>query len=168
MRRGRTAPTSGSSGGSPSSRLGYEENRHVRLARGGALLRAYRPSVHRGPGGPLHPDVRDVAVLLRDVELQEHEADGTIGLRYLARAGAREWGLYHDVTGNLERVESAAARVLTAMAAARKGPRWRVRALVGERLPWYDAVDEKDGQRIGLLERPAGAAGPAAQGDRAA
>jgi hypothetical protein len=215
------------------SRLGYEENRHVRLASGGALLQVYRPCVHPGPRGTLHPDdrvdvyldafrlhhtiplrrrlkrepytlppsdvllaklvrtrmtvtdVRDVAVLLRDVELREHEADGTIGLRYLARAGAREWGLYHDVTGNLERViadagglglgpgearrvEGAAARVLTAMAAARKGPRWKMRALVGELLPWYDAVDENDGQRIGLLERPAGAAGPAAQDDRAA
>ncbi len=41
------------------------------------------------------------------------------------------------------------------MTAARKGPRWRLRAAIGERMPWYDAVDEDDGQRIGLLERPA-------------
>ncbi len=47
------------------------------------------------------------------------------------------------------------------MAAAGKGPRWRLRALIGERLPWYDAVDEDDGQRIGLRERPAAAPGPA-------
>ena len=54
------------------------------------------------------------------------------------------------------------------MTAARKGPRWRLRALIGERLPWYDAVDENDGQRIGLRERPAGAAGQAGQSGRAA
>ena len=215
------------------ARLGYEENRHVRLASGGALLQVYRPCRHPGPRGPLHADdrvdvyldafrlhhtialrrrlrrepytlppsdvllakllrtrmtetdVRDVATLLRDVDIREDEDAGAIGLRYLARAVARDWGLYHDVTGNLrrvaaeagelgldageaERVESAAARVLAAMDAAHKGPRWRLRALIGERLPWYDAVDEDDGQRIGLRERPAGAAEPATRGERAA
>ena len=207
-------------------RLGYEENRHVRLASGGALIQVYRPCAHRGSRGPLHADdrvdvyldafrlhhtvwlrrrlrrepltlppsdvllakllrtrmtdvdVRDVVTLLLGVEIREEEAPGTIGSRYLARAGAREWGLYHDVTANLarvsaaaeglglgdgeaERVRTAATRVLAAMAAAHKGPRWRLRAVIGERLPWYDAVDEDDGQRIGLLERPASAAGPA-------
>jgi hypothetical protein len=215
------------------ARLGYEENRHVRLASGGALLQVYRPCRHRGPRGPLHADdrvdvyldafrlhhtitlrrrlprepytlppsdvllakllrtrmtetdVRDVATLLRDVGVKTEEGRGTVGLQYLARAGARDWGLYHDVTGNLrrvaaeagalglddgeaERVERAAARILAAMAAARKGLRWRLRALIGERLLWYDAVDEDDGQHIGLRERPAGAAGPAAQSGRAA
>jgi hypothetical protein len=208
------------------ARLGYEENRHVRLASAGALLQVYRPCAHAGLRGPLHADdrvdvyldafrlhhtirlrrrlrrepftlapsdvllakllrthmsdidVRDVATLLRDVEISEEETPGTIGLLYLARAGAREWGLYRDVTTNLERVtaeserlglgdgeaervRAAAARILAAMAAVGKGPRWRLRALIGERLPWYDAVDEDDGQRIGLRERPADAPGPA-------
>ena len=213
-------------------RLGYEENRHVRLASAGALLQVYRPCAHPSPGGPLHTDdrvdvyldafrlhhtiglrrrlrrepytlspsdvllakllrtrmtetdVRDVAALLLSVEVGEEDAPGTIGLGYLARAGAREWGLYHDVTGNLERVSAeaellglgageaepvrtAAARIIAAMAAARKGPRWRLRAMIGERLPWYDDVDEDDGQRIGLRERPALAAGPPGHGGRA-
>jgi hypothetical protein len=80
-------------------------------------------------------------------------------------AEARALGLGDD---EAERVEDAAARILAAMAVARKGARWRLRALIGERLPWHDAVDEDDGQRIGLRERPAGAAGPAAQTGRAA
>jgi hypothetical protein len=116
-------------------------------------------------------DVLDVAILLRDLEVCEEERPGTIGRRYLAQACARDWGLYHDVTGNLERVareasrlgfgERGAARVVSvaagiheSLAAARKGPRWRLRARIGEHLPWYDAVDENDGQRIGLRERP--------------
>ena len=134
------------------ARLGYEENRHVRLASGGALLQVYRPCVHRGPAGAVHPDdrvdvyldafrqhhslplrprlgreaytvppsdvllakllrtrmseadVRDVATLLRDVEVRDDEAGGVIGRQYLARVCARDWGLYHDVTGNLARV----------------------------------------------------------------
>jgi hypothetical protein len=52
------------------------------------------------------------------------------------------------------RVRDAVARVDAALRRARKGPRWRLRALVGERLPWYDAVDENEGARIGLRERP--------------
>ncbi len=201
------------------ARLGYEENRHVRLASGGALLQAYRPCAHDGPAGRLHADDRvdvyldafrlhhtvglrrrlrreaytlspsdvllakllrthmsaadvlDVATLLRDVEVRDEERPGMIGRRYLARVCARDWGLYHDVSGNLERmageaarlglrerearrVRSTAAGILEALAAARKGPRWRLRARIGERLPWYDAVDESDGQRIGLRERP--------------
>jgi hypothetical protein len=54
------------------------------------------------------------------------------------------------------------------MDAVRKGTRWRLRALIGERLPWYDAVDEGDGQRIGLRERPAESGGQAARSGRAA
>lgn len=203
------------------TRLGYEENSHVRLASSGALLQAYRPCRHTdGHGRQIHSDdrvdvyldafhlhhslplrrrlrreaytlppsdvllakllrthmseadVQDVATLLLDVPLRDEEVAGAVGLRYVARTCARDWGLYHDVTGNLARVaeeadalglgaaraagvRDAAARLLTALDAARKGLRWRLRAAVGERFPWYDAVDEADGQRIGLREQPA-------------
>ena len=214
------------------ARLGYEENVHVRLASGGALLQVYRPCAHRGPRGALHTDDRvdvyqdsfrqhhaiplrrrlgleaytvppsdvllakllrtrmsetdllDVATLLRDVEVRDDEAPGIIGRRYLARACARDWGLYHDVTGNLEllaaeadrlglddheaaRVRAASAGIGAALAVARKDLRWRLRARIGERLPWYDAVDENDGRRIGLREGPGVPGGAAATGGHA-
>jgi hypothetical protein len=202
------------------ARLGYEENRHVRLASGGALLQVYRPCVHRDAAGrPAHADdridvyldafrlhhtlglkrrlrrepytvppadvllakllrtrmsesdVRDVVALLANVEVRDEEAAGVIGLQYAARACSRDWGLYHDVTSNLERVvreadllapdaadaarvRERAGLVLKALHTVRKGVRWRLRAAVGERLPWYDAVDEDDALRIGLRERP--------------
>jgi hypothetical protein len=200
------------------ARLGYEENRHVRLASAGSLLQAYRPCRHHDEHGrALHPDdrvdvylddfrlhhtlhlrwrlpkdactlapsdvllakllrtqmsatdVRDVVTLLLDVPLTDAERGATVGLRYVARVCAHDWGLYHDVTGNLERVtaevdalglsEAQAARVVAAalrlsaaLREAHKGARWRLRAAIGERLPWYDAVDEGDGVRIGLRE----------------
>jgi hypothetical protein len=203
------------------ARLGYEENRHVRLASSGALLQVYRPCVHRGSHGELvHSDDRvdvyldafrlhhtlplkhrlrrepytlaasdvllakllrtrmsradavDSVALLLGVGLRDEETPGTIGLRYVARVCTRDWGLYHDVTGNLRLLVSlaedlrldateahalaeAARGLLEAMRGARKGARWRLRAAIGERLPWYDAVDENDGQRISLRERPA-------------
>ena len=116
--------------------------------------------------------------LLKDADLRQDEAPGVVGLRYLARAAARDWGLYHDVDaeprpgarrparrrpgrspeqarvvgGRASAIERGAGR-------ARKGPRWRLRALVGEHLPWHDVVDENEGARIGLREAPqAGAA----------
>jgi hypothetical protein len=191
------------------ARAGYEENRHVRLASGGALLQVYRSCAHRGPSGQsLHEDDRvdvyldafrlhhivplrrrlrrepytlspsdvllakllrtrmsetdvlDAAVLLRDVEVRDDDWPGVVGRRYLASVCARDWGLYHDVTGNLARV--AAATVADALDRAPKGPRWRFRALLGERLPWYDAVDEMQGERIGLRESPQGGSRAAA------
>jgi hypothetical protein len=208
------------------ARLGFEENRHVRLATSGALLQVYRPCVHSDTHRrPLHTDDRvdvyldafrlhhtvvlgrrlrrepytvppsdvllakllrtqmsetdaqDVAELLRCLDLRDEEQAGALGLRYLARVCSRDWGLYHDVSGNLERivreadalsasgedaalVRERAGRVLTALGGARKHLRWRLRAALGERLPWYDAVDESDGQRIGLLERPSAPASP--------
>ena len=156
------------------ARLGYEENRHVRLASGGALLQVFRPCAHPGPAGPLHADdrvdvymdafrqhhtvslrrrlpreaytvppsdvllakllrthlsetdVADVATLLRDVRATDEEDPGTIGRRYLARVCSRDWGLYHDVTGNLARVAGEAdALGLGADAAARVRDRGR-------------------------------------------
>jgi hypothetical protein len=202
------------------ARLGYEENRHARLASAGQLLQVYRECRHVRDGRPRHADdrvdvyldtfrlhhqiplrrrlalepytvplddvllaklqrtwstdtdVHDVISLLKDSVVRPDEAPGTIGLRYLARAAARDWGLYHDVTVNLARVrevlpgtgldERGARQVVEAVAAieaallkTRKGPRWRLRAQIGERWPWYDAVDENEGARIGLREGPA-------------
>ncbi len=206
------------------TRLGYEENRHVRFASAGAMMQVYRECAHRGGRGGVHADdrvdvyldafrqhheivlrerlalepytvpasdvllaklvrsrmaetdVRDVVTLLKDVEVREREEAGVISLDYLARSGARDWGLFHDVTANLrlveeavgslgleaaalDRVRSAAERILAAMSSARKGLRWRLRATIGERLPWHEVVDENDGVRIGALERPGRPAG---------
>lgn len=205
------------------TRLGYEENRHVRLASGGRLLQAFRACRHRDDGRQAHTDdridvyldtfrlhheiplrgrlalepytvplsdvllaklqrtwlsgtdLRDIVGLLKDARLDEVEVAGVVGIRYLAQVCARDWGLYHDVSANLEqsavaaahmdldeaaRLQAAAAagRLLDALRRERKGARWRLRALAGERLPWHDVVDENEAQRISLRERPA--AGP--------
>lgn len=206
------------------ARLGYEENRHVRLASAGMLAQVFRPCRHMRGGLTAHPDdrvdiyldtfrlhhqiplrrrltlepytvpaadvllvklqrtwvtltdLRDVIGLLKDADLGEREAPGVVDLRYLARLTARDWGLHHDVVANLgrvrvalpgaglddaaqARVRSAVERLEEALRRARKGPRWRLRALAGEHLPWHDVVDENEGARIGLREAPqAGAA----------
>ena len=105
-------------------------------------------------------DVRDVLTLLKDVDLNEAEAPGVIGLGYIAGKCAADWGLQHDVERNLDRVEALAptyalsdeeegrvreglARLREALADAPKSVTWRLRAKVGERRPWYQLVEEQ-------------------------
>ncbi len=87
-------------------------------------------------------DLRDVLTLLKDLEIADDEAPGVIGLRYLAARCARDWGLHHDVERNLDRAEALAAR-FGLSADAPKSRRWRLRARVGERLPWHREVEEQ-------------------------
>jgi hypothetical protein len=204
-------------------RLGYEENRHVRLASAGSALQVQRPCRHVTPSGPAHDDdrvdvyldafrqhhelllagrlgvepftipvadvllakllrtwpsqadVSDVLGLLAGARVGDPERPGVLSLCRVGRACARDWGLWRDVTFNLallrerapaarlgrahgEQVLRALDALEAAVADARKSLRWRLRGVVGERLPWYDAVDEGDGARIGALERPSQAA----------
>lgn len=106
-------------------------------------------------------DVRDVLTLLKDLEVEDEEAPGVIGLAYIAGRCAGDWGLQHDVEHNLDRVgtmlptyalsDAEAARIRTRLARLRaaladtpKSLRWKLRAKVGERRPWYRPVEEQD------------------------
>jgi hypothetical protein len=118
---------------------------------------------------PSREDLRDVVALLKDATLEANDAPGTVNLGYLAELCGRDWRLHHDVTANLgrsrtllgalglppteqARVAAALDTVESAIAQRHKTIRWRLRAVVGERLPWTDMVDERDGQRVGLRE----------------
>jgi hypothetical protein len=106
-------------------------------------------------------DVRDALTLLKDVEVAEEEGPGRIGLAYIARRCAGDWGLYHDVERSLglclerlpgyrlsadeeARVRDGLARLQSAIEAAPKPVRWRARARIGERRPWHDPVEDQD------------------------
>jgi hypothetical protein len=109
---------------------------------------------------PDEKDVRDVITLLKDLELADEDAPGVIGLAYVAGRCAADWGLQHDVELNLDRVEALLprylltpdedgrvrdrlARLREALARAPKSLAWRLRARVGERRPWHNAVEEQ-------------------------
>jgi len=110
-------------------------------------------------------DVHDVIALLKDVELSERGDDRTIDLPYLARVCSRDWGLHNDLRANLDvvdawldgealagddrtRVEGRLRTVRDAIERAPKSLRWRLRARVGERLPWRREVEEREGSPI--------------------
>ena len=118
---------------------------------------------------PSYDDLRDVIALLKDLRLDRRDEPGVVNLDYLARLCSRDWCLHHDVTASLRhcrqrlaefgldaaqeaRVTAALDEVEAAINGHAKSVRWRLRALPGERLPWTDGVDEREGQRLAALE----------------
>ena len=106
-------------------------------------------------------DLRDIVALLGDVEVGEDDAPGVINGRYIGGLCADDWGLFYDVAMNLHRVDERAAtfelsdaqlacvrrgvmRLIAAIDAAPKSIRWRLRARVGTRRPWHNALDGQE------------------------
>jgi hypothetical protein len=107
---------------------------------------------------PTVTDRMDSRALLATHRVGAGERDGeAIDAGYLAGLLARDWGFHHTATANLaalraappgngsgrlvgERVDTLLARI----EAAPKSVRWRARARVGERLQWWQDVDERE------------------------
>jgi hypothetical protein len=101
-------------------------------------------------------DIKDILALLLD------HSPGTpdgVDLARLAEVTRSDWGLEHTVRKTLGEVEAALehigldadrsaairssiAAVVSALDAAPKSPKWRMRARVGERIRWYDEPEE--------------------------
>ncbi len=104
-------------------------------------------------------DLIDAAILLAEHDLG---SDSGIELGRLTDVLGRDWGFYHSVLLNLDKLEEAIGRFATlppeaadrvrrrigtmreAMDVAPKSRKWRLRARVGPRLRWYEEVDEVD------------------------
>jgi hypothetical protein len=112
-----------------------------------------------------HKDVHDVIALFKDLPLRETDDDLSIYVPWLAEVCAGDWGLYLDITTNLQVVlerlsdyglsEEENARVygrVTAAAEAieneEKPRRWQLRARVGKRVPWRRKVEGAQGTPI--------------------
>lgn len=106
-------------------------------------------------------DFKDLAALFVDHSLGEGDGDGeSIDAHYLAKICSGDWGAYKTFTANLSKLEAAigglglapsqleAARrtirgLTAAIQAEPKTVGWRMRARLGERVPWYE-VPEAD------------------------
>lgn len=103
-------------------------------------------------------DLIDLVVLLAEHDL----GSGSSGID-VARVGVvlgADWGFYHGALLNLDRLEEAVggfdalptatcdrvrdrvARLRGTIESAPKSARWRLRARIGTRAPWYEHVDE--------------------------
>jgi hypothetical protein len=103
-------------------------------------------------------DQRDLLTLLLNHAVAAGD-DEQINGAYVARLCAVNWGLWRTVTGNLDRLASAAAGyavteedraliggriadLLEAIESESKSARWKIRARVGEKAPWYQLPEE--------------------------
>ena len=110
-------------------------------------------------------DVHDVIALVKDVPLRDVDDDTSIDLLYVAEVCSRDWGLYRDITANLDialamvgdygltdaqqdRVYARLAAIKESVESAGKSLRWRLRATVGERVAWRREVEDTEGTQI--------------------
>ena len=104
-------------------------------------------------------DVADAQMLLLEHDIG-HKDREVINAPHIARLCASDWGLWRTVTTNLAKlanltacdktlgrqdrstIERRATRVLEYIMREPKGLRWKLRALVGERVRWHNQVEE--------------------------
>jgi hypothetical protein len=103
-------------------------------------------------------DLKDCMLLLLAAPVGEEE--GAINAPYIARLLADDWGFWYTATTNLARVKEALAnvaaltpehrdmiaekadRLLQVIEAAPKTGKWKSRARIGTRKPWYNEVSD--------------------------
>ena len=110
-------------------------------------------------------DVHDIIALFKDLPLRETDDDLSIYAPWLAEVCAGDWGLYLDITTNLQVVldrlsdyglsEEETARVYGRVTAAaetiedeEKTRRWQLRARVGKRVAWRRKVEGTQGTPV--------------------
>jgi hypothetical protein len=79
------------------------------------------------------------------------DAAETVDAGYVAGLLGRDWGFHHTATANLQRLRTdgaAASRdragaLLAAIEAEPKSLKWRARSRLGERVQWWQDVDER-------------------------
>jgi Fic family protein len=110
-------------------------------------------------------DVHDVVALLKDVPLRDADDDTSIDVLHIADVCSRDWGLYHDLTTNLdvalalvgdyglsegemERVVARLTAIKESVESASKSIGWRLRASVGQRVAWRREIEETEGTQV--------------------
>ncbi len=106
-------------------------------------------------------DVIDATVLLATHDVGTGIDGEEVDRGYVAGLLARDWGFHRDATANLARVRKAAGhevrlppdrvrrvqdgatRLGEAIDAAKKTVAWKMRARMGERMQWWEDVDER-------------------------
>ena len=105
-------------------------------------------------------DLIDIVVLLGAAAFGQGEDQ--IDLTYIAGIMAADWGFHHTTLANLTKLNDALERypalppdvadtvrarareLAAAIEAVPKTARWRLRARIGTRVPWYEDVEEVD------------------------
>lgn len=105
-------------------------------------------------------DMKDLLAILLTSRITDHDAEQAINVEYLAAVLAKDWGLWRTCTHNLDKIAQASGELLRGAAEAveavedrirqiaraveesAKSTSWRLRAVVGERVRWYELPEE--------------------------
>jgi hypothetical protein len=103
-------------------------------------------------------DLRDAVALVHQHQLGEEAEGDVIGVDRLVEVTRGDWGWWTTLTDNLARLPEIASASLpsadallvagrvdelrAALSAAPKSMRWRTRAKIGRRVPWYELPEE--------------------------
>ncbi|WP_052889330.1 hypothetical protein [Thermogemmatispora carboxidivorans] len=104
-------------------------------------------------------DMRDALALMLAASWGTRDEAGMLNVSRIAALLARDWGLWKTVTTNLSLLRERAPLLVErndalalvhdrllqlqeAIESARKGWRWRWRAIIGERVRWYELPEE--------------------------
>ena len=110
-------------------------------------------------------DVHDIIALVKDVPLRDVDDETGIDMLHIAEVCSRDWGLYHDLTTNLDiviamvddyglgeaeqdRAYSRLAAIKESVENASKTFRWRLRASVGQRVAWRREIEDTEGTTV--------------------
>lgn len=100
-------------------------------------------------------DYKDTIALILDHEIAEEDKPGTINGKYVARLCAKDWGIYKTFTRNIRWISDALEkyvdaeenrrllrsrieRILDNIEGEPKSMRWKMRAAIGDKVPWYE------------------------------
>jgi len=112
-------------------------------------------------------DLRDMTTLIMDHDVVSGDGE-TINGGYIARLCSNDWGVYKTLTTNLsklqasldayglssseiERVRVRIGRLADLIEKEPKSLAWKLRARVGERLPWYELPEADKPLGVGSL-----------------
>ena len=107
-------------------------------------------------------DSQDIVAILEDHELGLSEDKEILNLDYMADLCSRDWGVYKTITGSLQNIRqfieddlavqcigmeaNELVRKLDAihdsLISGKKSVKWKARSLIGERVKWYEKVEE--------------------------
>jgi hypothetical protein len=103
-------------------------------------------------------DVRDIVTMVKDLDVGADDTPGLINRSYIAELCSKRWGLHHDIVAALKKtikllpmyefsedtnslVTQRLESILAAIHSVPKSLRWRIRALIGERIGWRRPVE---------------------------
>ncbi len=102
-------------------------------------------------------DFKDIAALLYDLELADHDSESTIDKNYIVKLLSDDWGFYTTVTDNIDKTieylstnyQAVAKSVVDklkdlkeALERSPKSIKWKMRAKIGRRVKWYEEPEE--------------------------